>query len=179
MWLLASVLAIGLLSLACMALPGRARPLFVLPLLFGLLVAVICGAVRRSLRLKEHPFELVFIAAAAVCGYGLVVNAAYRDFKWSNSSADDEVRAELAIRMLEGVQDSEMASRMREDLENRRPQWRRFLERRYSALGPPSALLAVLMGLEVGVLLVGVLVGRRVLRSARLDHSPSPRSEQS
>src|SRR5262245_58026557 len=103
MWLIALVLAIGALSLATAALPGRARPLFLLPFAFGVAAAGLSIVLRRSLSMAcSMPMWLV-TTALALGGYGQVIASSFQKFQaqaLASQAADQN--AALAIEMLKG-----------------------------------------------------------------------------
>ena len=165
MWLIALVLAVGAVSLAVAALPGRARPLFLLPFVFGLAASAISVALSRSLALKCSMGAWLLTTAFALGGYGQVVAASYQQFQSANSSGPKaDQQALVAIQMLKDTEHGELAEQMQADVDARRPTWEHFLSRRYSALGSPAPRIADLaLVAEVALVIAGVAVGRRLL----------------
>ena len=165
MWLIALLLGVGILSLATAALPGRAKPLFLLPLAFGVGAAALSIALRRSLALPCSILAWLLTAALALGGYGQVVVASYRQFQAAEvANAEADRKAVMALQMLEGTQNRELAERIQADLDARRADWDRYLVRRYAALGELSPRLAGLaLAAETVLVILGVAVGRRWL----------------
>lgn len=170
MWLIALVLAIGALSLATAALPGRARPLFLLPLVFGIAAAGLSIILRRSLSMPcSMPMWLV-TTALALGGYGQVVASSFQKFQAQAgpSQANDE-KAVVAIEMLKGTEHNALAEEMQKDLATRRNSWDNFLARRYASLGVVAPRYSTLaLAIEALLVIGGVAVGRRLL-----DATPS------
>ncbi|WP_145034325.1 hypothetical protein [Caulifigura coniformis] len=165
MWLIATVLAIGALSLATAALPGRARPLFLLPLAFGVASAGISIALSRSLHLARSTPVWLVTTALALGGYGQVTASGFRQFQAaSGSGTEANQQALLALQMLKGSEHKDLADQMERELDARRSDWDRYLAHRYSALGkldPRSAAPA--FAVEVLLVIAGVAIGRRML----------------
>lgn len=170
MWLIALLLGVGILSLATAALPGRAKPLFLLPLAFGVGSAGLSIALRKSLALPCTVLVWLLTAALALGGYGQVVVASYRQFQAAEiMNAESDRNAALALQMLEGTENRELADRIQSDVDARRASWDRYLVKRYAALGSPSPRLAGLaLAAEAVLVILGVAIGRRWLDGREL-----------
>ena len=169
MWLIALVLAIGALSLAVASLPGRARPLFLLPFAFGIGAAAISTALRRSLALHDSVAAWLITTAFALGGYGQVVASSYQQFQAGNSGGTaSDPQAAVAIQMLKDTEHHDLAEKMQADLDAHRQTWDRFLERRYTALGNISPRMSGMALVAEAVLVIaGVGLGRRLLDARR------------
>jgi hypothetical protein len=165
MWLIALVLSIGALSLATAALPGRARPLFLLPLVFGVATAGLSIALRRSLSMPCSMCVWLVTTALTLGGYGQVVASSFQKFQTQAgpSQAADE-KAVIAIEMLKGTEHNELAREMERSLENRRDSWENYLAHRYASLGTLAPRYSTLaLAIEALLVIGGVAVGRRLL----------------
>jgi hypothetical protein len=165
MWLIALILAVGILSLATAALPGRARPLFVLPLVFGVASAGLSIILRRSLLLACSTPVWLVTTALALGGYGQVVASTFQKFQSQTSStrANDQ-EAAIAIEMLKGTEHNAMAEEMEKDLAARRSGWDLYLSHRYASLGTRAPRFPTLMlAIEAILVIGGVGIGRRFL----------------
>ncbi len=180
MWLIALLLAVGILSLATAALPGRAKPLFLLPLAFGVGAAALSIFLRRSLALPCGILTWLLTAALALGGYGQVVVASYRQFQTAEvANAEADRKAVIAIQMLEGTQNRELAERIQADLNARRADWDRYLVRRYAALGSLSPRMAGLaLAAEAMLVILGVAIGRRCLDGRELTCQSAVKSDE-
>jgi len=166
MWLIALLLSVGALSLATAALPGRARPLFLLPLAFGVVAAALSIALRRSLSMSCSTPVWLVTAALALGGYGQVVVSLFQQYSATNSSAGADEKALIAIQMLQGTEHQGLADSMQKDLEGRRNAWNRYLNHRYAALGQLSPVPGtVALAIEALLVIAGVGLGRRLLDS--------------
>jgi len=177
MWLIAMVLAIGALSLATAALPGRARPLFLLPLAFGVASAAVSTALRRSLNLACSTPVWLVTTALALGGYGQVTAAGFRQFQAaSGSGTEADQQALIALQMLKGSEHKELAEKMERELEVRRSAWDLYLAHRYSALGERvSRSATAAFAVEIILVMAGVALGRRLLDARKLAcHAGTP-----
>jgi hypothetical protein len=165
MWFLALVLGVGALSLATAALPGRAKPLLLLPLAFGLASAGLSLALRRSLSIRSSLPIWGITTALALGGYGQVVISSFQKFQsqaGAAQAADD--KAAIAIEMLKGTEHNDLAEKMEQDRANRHDGWDDYLSRRYASLGrfaPQNATWP--LAVEALMVIAGVAVGRRLL----------------
>jgi hypothetical protein len=165
MWLIALVLAIGALSLATAALPGRAKPLFLLPLAFGVAAAGLSIVLRRSLSMTCSTPVWLLTTALALGGYGQVVASAFQRFQLQASSTQEaDPTAVIAIEMLKGTEHDALAKEMEKDLEARRSGWDRYLSHRYASLGALAPRYFTLaLAIEALLVIGGVGLGRRFL----------------
>jgi hypothetical protein len=169
MWLIALVLSVGALSLATAALPGRARPLFLLPVAFGVAAAGFSILLRRSLGLACSTPVWLVTTALALGGYGQVVASSFQQFEaQSAASGATDPNAIIAIEMLKGTEQNALAEEMEKDLANRPSRWDSYLSHRYAAVGGLSRQSArFALAIEALLVIAGVAVGRRFLDSTR------------
>ncbi len=168
MWVIAVVLSVGALSLLTAALPGRARPLFLLPLAFGMTTSALAIALRRSLSLPPATLLWLLTAAVALGGYGQVVASSYRDYDTGGEPAASDQNAIVALQMLQGAEHAQLREQLQADLDARRRSWDQFLSRRYAALGTVSPRTAHAgLVLETLLVIAGVALGRRFLDAGK------------
>jgi len=169
MWFIALVLAIGALSLATAALPGRAKPLFLLPLAFGVASAGLSIVLRRSLSLTCSLPVWLITTALALGGYGQVVASSFQHFQAQAGSPQVEQEALLAIEMLKGTENNAVAEEIEKNLTARRDTWEQYLARRYAALGSAGDRFSTLaLAAEALLVIGGVGLGRRLLDGKQL-----------
>jgi hypothetical protein len=169
MWFIALVLAIGALSLATAALPGRAKPLFLLPLAFGVASAGLSIVLRRSLSLTCSLPVWLITTALALGGYGQVITSSFQQFQSQTGTSQSEQEALIAIEMLKGTENNAVAEEIEKNLTARRDHWNLYLALRYAALGPAGDRFSTLALLAEALLVIGgVGLGRRLLDGKQL-----------
>jgi hypothetical protein len=173
MWFIALLLAVGALSLVTSALPGRAKPLFLLPFVFGIAAAGLSVVLRRSLTLPCSVWPWLVTVSLALGGYGQVVASAFREYgQQVRAAAEADGKALIAIQMLKesSAEHRDLAERMQADLEARTVTWGGFLSRRYAAVGGLTGRKAeIAFSAELLLVIAGVGLGRRMLDARRVS----------
>ncbi len=158
MWSLAILLVIGTLSVIVTILPGRARPLFLLPLAFGALSGTAAIVLRRSLEIPASSLAWLAAALLASAGYGHILASGYEEYSRQMTAQDSPAgQAAIALQMLEQTHpdDRDLAAQLRKDLDRNRPTTADFLERRYSAIRLRGASASAAILVEFALVLVG------------------------
>ena len=172
LWAITTLLVIGLLSLATTALPGRAKPLFLLPLAFGGICAGLAVALRRSLSLRPTVVLWLYTLALALGGYGQVVLSAFRQYQHEAAArAEQDGKAAIAIQMLQqsSSDNRELAQQLQQELDQRSQGWAGFLERRFAAINITGRSATIAFLAELLLVAGGVMLMLRFLDARRTD----------
>jgi hypothetical protein len=171
LWTLSALVGCWLLAMGFTLLPPRARPLLLLPLLFGLVAG---GAMEWLRQAMNGPLTRISRGLVPVVSAGclaIVLQGGFREFQNREKLSDkDEAARGLARQMVEAAakSDPDLLRQYEADEASRRPTWNRYLTQKYAPLGAwTRGVPLVLMGIEFVLAAAGACVAQAIVRRSQ------------
>jgi hypothetical protein len=179
LWILSALVGCWLLAMGFTLLPPRARPLLLLPLLFGLVAGGMLEWLRNAMNGPLTKLSRGLIPVLAAGCLAVILHTGYREFQDREKLGDKDEAAHLFARQMveaAGKSDPDLLRRFEEDEASRRPTWNRYLMQKYAPLGAwTRGVPLVLMGIEFVLAAAGASVARSLVR--RQAHPMPTRSD--